>query len=62
MNNTPIVKLESATLNIGKSYPKILVSTKSTTSPFTNRSIKFPNAPANSKLIATYINRLYFLL
>ena len=54
MNNTPIVKLESATLNIGKSYPKILVSTKSTTSPFTNRSIKFPNAPANSKLIATY--------
>ena len=46
-NITPIVKLESAILKIGKSYPNIFVSIKSTTLPCNTRSIKFPKAPAS---------------
>ena len=38
-NITPIVKLESAILKIGKSYPNIFVSIKSTTSPCTINKI-----------------------
>ena len=50
---TPITKAISATLNVGKSYPKIIKSKKSTTYPASTLSIKLPIAPDINKITET---------
>ena len=63
-NNTPTQIKQSAKLNIGKSYPKILKSRKSTTSCLVSLSIKLPIAPPyiKAKVLLSKLDKVFFCL
>ena len=62
--NTPITMKVSAKLKIGKLYPNILTSIKSTTAPLNILSIKLPIDPpitSDRAILFTFPSILFFL-